>query len=84
MMACVPTYGLCHPHTHHTQPTYGLRHPPTHHTHTVPFMMHSTSGHCYRPLSHDPGLSDVAPTVLDLMGLDIPKEMTGQSLLLKS
>ena len=53
------------------------------HTHTVPFMMHSTTGHKFRPLSHDPGLSDVAPTLLDLMGLDIPKEMSGQSLLQK-
>ena len=26
------------------------------------------------------GLSDVAPTVLTLMGLDVPKEMTGKSL----
>jgi 2,3-bisphosphoglycerate-independent phosphoglycerate mutase len=25
-------------------------------------------------------LCDVAPTLLDLMGLDIPKEMTGESL----
>ncbi len=28
-------------------------------------------------------LADVAPTVLDIMNLDIPKEMTGQSLLVK-
>ncbi len=26
-------------------------------------------------------LSDIAPTILDLMGIDIPKEMTGESLL---
>ncbi|KAG8935779.1 hypothetical protein FRC02_006329 [Tulasnella sp. 418] len=30
-----------------------------------------------------PALSDVAPTVLDLMGLPIPEEMTGKSLLKK-
>ena len=28
-------------------------------------------------------LADVAPTVLDLMGLDLPPEMTGQSLILR-
>lgn len=31
--------------------------------------------------SSDPGLSDVAPTVLRLMGLEAPAEMTGKSLL---
>jgi 2,3-bisphosphoglycerate-independent phosphoglycerate mutase len=28
-------------------------------------------------------LADVAPTVLDIMGISIPPEMTGQSLILK-
>jgi len=37
----------------------------------------------FRQLSHDPGLSDVAPTLLHIMGLDIPPEMSGQSLLEK-
>lgn len=27
------------------------------------------------------GLSDIAPTVLKLMGIDIPKEMTGKPLI---
>jgi 2,3-bisphosphoglycerate-independent phosphoglycerate mutase len=51
----------------------------------VPFCMHSPPGHShkFRKLTHDPGLSDVAPTVLDLMGLDIPPEMSGQSLITK-
>ena len=55
------------------------------HTHTcaVPLVLHNPGDRKYRQLSHDPGLSDVAPTVLDLMGLDIPKEMSGQSLLVK-
>lgn len=54
-----------------------------HTTFRVPFCMHSPPGHAhkFRQLTHDPGLSDVAPTVLDLMGLDIPSEITGQSLL---
>ena len=26
-------------------------------------------------------LSDIAPTILDIMGLEIPKEMTGDSLI---
>lgn len=30
-----------------------------------------------------PGLSDVAPTILDLMGLEMPPQMTGKSLLAK-
>ena len=32
-------------------------------------------------LKEDGKLSDVAPSILDLMGLDTPKEMTGQSLI---
>ena len=31
----------------------------------------------------DGGLSDLAPTLLDLLGIDIPEEMTGQSLILR-
>ena len=30
------------------------------------------------------GLSDVAPTVLELLGIEAPAEMTGQSLLVKA
>ena len=45
--------------------------------------MHNPGGRKYRQLTHDPGLADVAPTVLNLMGLDIPTEMSGQSLLEK-
>ena len=32
---------------------------------------------------HDGRLSDLAPTLLDLMGLDLPPEMTGQSLIVR-
>ena len=31
----------------------------------------------------DGGLSDLAPSLLDLLGIDIPEEMTGQSLILR-
>ena len=48
----------------------------------VPFVM-SGGGFKFRPLTHEPGLSDVAPTVLELMGLKVPAEMSGQSLLLR-
>lgn len=33
------------------------------------------------PLQSDGTLADVAPTILDLMGIEIPEEMTGKSLL---
>ncbi|XP_028518515.1 2,3-bisphosphoglycerate-independent phosphoglycerate mutase isoform X2 [Exaiptasia diaphana] len=56
------------PHTAHT-------------TNRVPFVM--TGGHKYRNFTHNAALCDVATTVLDVMGLDIPPEMTGQSLLQK-
>ena len=42
----------------------------THSTSLVPFI-----------ITNDGKLSDIAPTILDLMGLDIPKEMTGLSLI---
>lgn len=54
------------PHTAHT-------------TNRVPFCM--TGFRKFKELSHNAALCDVAPTVLDLMGLDIPPEMGGQSLL---
>ncbi len=36
-----------------------------------------------RPLKKGGKLSDIAPTLLEMMGLQIPKEMTGKSLLKK-
>lgn len=54
------------PHTAHT-------------TNRVPMMM-INSGHKYHNISHNAALCDVAPTVLAVMGLSQPPEMTGQSL----
>ncbi|KAF9978234.1 hypothetical protein BGZ73_003238 [Actinomortierella ambigua] len=45
----------------------------------VPFVMTSTE-HKFKPDAHG-ALCDVAPTILRVMGLDVPAEMTGQSLL---
>ena len=67
----------------HIYTTHTHAHTHTITTHTVPLAMHNSGDRKYRQLSHDPGLSDVAPTVLDLMGLEIPKEISGQSLLEK-
>jgi 2,3-bisphosphoglycerate-independent phosphoglycerate mutase len=55
------------PHTAHT-------------TNRVPFCM--TGSHRFRSdITHNAALCDVAPTVLDLLGITIPSEMTGKSLL---
>lgn len=53
------------PHTAHT-------------TNQVPFCM--TGSRKFKEIKHSPALCDVAPTVLALMGLDQPSEMTGQCL----
>ena len=57
------------PHTAHT-------------TNPVPFIVVDDSLRGQR--LREGGLADVAPTVLDIMGLPVPPEMTGQSLLVKS
>ncbi|KAL9982323.1 hypothetical protein ACROYT_G004351 [Oculina patagonica] len=56
------------PHTAHT-------------TNRVPFIM--TGGLKFKEITHNAALCDVANTVLDVMGLPIPEEMDGQSLLAK-
>ncbi len=55
--------------------------PHTQHTvYPVPFLLLGTAT---TALSIGRGLADVAPTVLDLLGIDQPKEMTGSSIALK-
>ncbi|KAJ3183151.1 hypothetical protein HK101_009880 [Irineochytrium annulatum] len=59
--------------------------PHTAHTcNKVPFIMTSKTLKFKKDFSEDEGvLADVAPTILDVMGLPIPEEMTGHSLLAK-
>lgn len=52
----------------------------SHTTNPVPFIL-ATPDERIQTLTHDSGLlADVAPTVLTLMGLEIPDEMTGRTL----
>jgi 2,3-bisphosphoglycerate-independent phosphoglycerate mutase len=54
--------------------------PHTQHTsYPVPCLV---AHHRVKQLSSSGGLANIAPTVLDLLGLDIPKAMTAKSLLL--
>ena len=55
------------PHTAHT-------------TYRVPLCMYG-SKRVFKKCEHDPALCDVAPTILILMGIDPPKQMTGRNLL---
>ncbi|MDR3179752.1 MAG: 2,3-bisphosphoglycerate-independent phosphoglycerate mutase [Holosporaceae bacterium] len=55
------------PHTAHT-------------TNDVPFIL-ACNRHKFTQLMPGRGLSDVAPTVLSILGLDIPPEMTGKSII---
>jgi len=49
-----------------------------HTTNAVPFVLFNAPGYGLAPGGR---LADIAPTLLDLMGLDVPGEMTGKSLL---
>ena len=42
-----------------------------------------TGGLKFKEITHNAALCNAAPTVLDVMGLPIPKDKTGQSLLAK-
>lgn len=60
---------------------YSTHKPMTAHTtNKVPFIYVSKNA---RPLRENGILADIAPTMLEVMGLDKPEEMTGQSLILK-
>lgn len=52
-----------------------------HTTNPVPFVL--VNCHKAKGLQEDGKLCDIAPTLLDMMGLEQPKEMTGHSLLIK-
>ncbi len=54
-----------------------------HTTNPVPFLL-VDSHHQHARLRSEGGLSDVAPTILEIMGLPVPKEMTGRSLFVQS
>ncbi|HIE25384.1 MAG TPA: 2,3-bisphosphoglycerate-independent phosphoglycerate mutase, partial [Anaerolineales bacterium] len=56
------------PHTYHT-------------TSPVPFIFIMKEAHKVKPLGI---LADIAPTILDLLGLEMPKEFEGESLILRS
>jgi len=56
---------------------------PAHGTNPVPFFVISKDKKLQKTkLRKGNGLSDVAPTILDIMGIKKPKEMTGKSLIL--
>jgi 2,3-bisphosphoglycerate-independent phosphoglycerate mutase len=57
----------------------------TQHTvYPVPFLLIGDTNKTKVQLGIGRGLSDIAPTVLDLLGLSKPVRMTGRSLILKN
>jgi len=56
---------------------------PSHGTNPVPFILISNDAKLKKAKMQKGGLSDVAPTILEVMGLPKPKEMTGHSLIKK-
>jgi 2,3-bisphosphoglycerate-independent phosphoglycerate mutase len=56
----------------------------SHTTNKVPFIMANAPKGWSLKKSDDAVLGDVAPTILETMGLKQPEEMTGHSLLVKS
>ncbi len=55
---------------------------PAHSTNPVPFVVISGDERLKKMKLKDGGQKDVAPTVLDIMGIEKPKEMTGVSLII--
>jgi 2,3-bisphosphoglycerate-independent phosphoglycerate mutase len=57
---------------------------PAHGTNPVPFMLISNSPELKKTeLRPKQDLKDIAPTILEIMGIPTPKEMTGKSLIVK-
>jgi 2,3-bisphosphoglycerate-independent phosphoglycerate mutase len=55
-----------------------------HTTNLVPCILYDPSGKLGNLRLHEGGiLADIAPTILDIMGIDIPEEMTGKSLIVR-
>lgn len=54
----------------------------SHTTNKVPFVM-ANAPEGFSLKKQDGVLGDVAPTILDIMGIEQPKEMTGHSLLVR-
>ncbi len=54
---------------------------PSHTTNPVPVVLMSNHEELRNVRLRDGGATDVAPTVLELMGIDKPAEMTGTSLI---
>ncbi len=54
---------------------------PAHSTNPVPFIVISNDKRLQKIKLKDGGQKDVAPTILDIIGLKKPKEMTGESLI---
>jgi 2,3-bisphosphoglycerate-independent phosphoglycerate mutase len=57
---------------------------PSHGTNPVPFFLISNDKKFQKAKLREGGLSDIAPTIIEIMGLKKPKEMTGKSLLKKA
>ena len=51
----------------------------SHSTSKVPFIAMVPAGSGLKFTRADGGVADVAPTMLQYMGVDVPKEMTGKS-----
>ncbi len=55
---------------------------PAHSTNPVPFIIISNNEQLKKIKLKNGGQKDVAPTILDIMGIEKPKDMTGESLIL--
>ena len=56
----------------------------SHSTNSVPFMLISNTNQTRDKLRQNGSLSDIAPTILNLLNLPVPQEMNGKSLIMQS